>query len=46
MQSNKKKVDQIGLPFIGGELNFTAEFADIQCARLLCCETTFRTKTI
>ena len=34
------------VPFIGGEIQFTAEFADIQCARLLCCETTFRTKTI
>ena len=42
----KRIADPLGQPFIGGELNFTADFIDIHSVRLLCCEMTFAQKWI
>ena len=42
----QKRAPQIGLPFIGGEILFTADFVDIHCIRLLRCETTFCAKMV
>ena len=42
----KKKADPKGLPLIGDEILFTADFVDIHCIRLLRCETTFCAKMV
>jgi len=41
-----EEADPKGLPFIGGEILFTADFVDIHCIRLLRCETTFYAKMV
>ena len=42
----KKAGDREGLPFIGGEIQFTADFVEYQQIVAQACETTFCTKPV